>query len=123
MASEVRINLSVQVVHDSFSYLFAPGQIAVDQAAVGRSGHVQSITSAAEEVVDFGDVVTEGYIVLRNLDAAHYVTYGPEQTGAMVVVGKLKPGEVALFRMAPTVVLRAQADTAPVKLQVDLFED
>lgn len=123
MANEIILTVAAQVVNGSFRDTFQPGQLQIDQAAIGRGGYTQLIGYAAEEVVDFGDVSTNGLLILRNLDDTNYVTYGPEDSGAMVVFGKLKPGEVAILRVAPTVVMRAQADTADVLLDVRLYED
>lgn len=122
MASEISISLVVQVTNAPFRETFSPGNLLVDQAAIGRGGYVQNV-GTSEEVINFGDVAANGYCILQNLDAVNYVTYGPESGGAMVVLGKLKPGEVALLRIAPTVVMRAQADTAAVKLDVRLYEN
>ena len=122
MANEIQINVAVQVRNGFLIDQFNPGMLQVDQAAVGRGGSVQ-IIGTSEEVVSFGDVATNGYCILRNLDETNYVTYGPEDTGAMVTLGKLNPGEFAILRIAPTVVMRALADTADVKLEVRLYED
>ena len=124
MANEISISLAFQLVNGYMRESFQPGTLQVTQAAVGRAGHAQSIGFAASEVVDFGDVATNGYLILRNLDEDNYVTYGPDDgADAMVTLGKLKPGEVALLRVAPTVVMRAQANTAAVLLDCKLFED
>lgn len=122
MANEITISLATQVVNGFFRDMFQPGTIQVDQAAIGKGGYVQTI-GTTEEAVSFGDVTTNGYMILRNLDTDNYVTYGPESAGAMVVFGKLKAGEIAILRVAPTVVMRAKADTAPVQLDVRIFED
>jgi len=123
MANEIVLQFGAQVVNGFFRHVFQPGQLQVDQAAIGRAGHAQEIGFAADEVIDFGDISTNGYLILRNLDEDNYVTWGPEDTGAMVTAGKLKPGEIAVLRVAPTVVMRAQADTAAVLLDVCLLED
>ena len=123
MANEINITLSVQVTNGFFKHAFNPGQIQVDQAAPGRGGHAQEI-GTDEETVDFGDVSTEGYLILRNLDDTNFVEYGPQVgTGDMEILGKLEAGEVALLRLSPGVVLRAKADTAAVLLDVCLLED
>lgn len=130
MADEISISVFLRVSNGSHVEEFAPGNISVDQAAIGKGGYVQSI-GTAEEVVDFGDIVdgTEGYMVLRNLDTYHYINYGPESSGAMVVFGVLKPGEVALIRVSPGVIMRAQAiagDTSPAHaslLDVRIYSD
>lgn len=122
MAGTISVSFSATILNTPFRDSIIESGAVVAQAAIGKGGGVQ-IIGTSEEVVNFGDVVTEGDIYLKNVDDTNYVTYGPEDTGAMVVMGKLKPGEFAWFRVAPTVVLRAQADTAPVKLDVRLYED
>ncbi len=125
MADEIKIRISLNVTNGDFLENYAPGQIDVDQAAIGRYGGVQ-IIGTTEEILDFGDVSTAGYLFLRNLDATNYLEYGPESAGsgaAMVILGKLKPGEPALLRLSPGVVMRAKANTAAVKLDIRLFEN
>jgi hypothetical protein len=122
MANEIKISVSVEVANGFFKDSFNPGQIQVNQAAVGKGGAVQVI-GTSEEVVYLGDVSANGYAILRNLDAANFLTFGPENGGAMVVLGRLNAGEVALIRLNPAVVLRAKADTNPVKLDFRIYEN
>jgi hypothetical protein len=122
VANEIQLNISMVVANGTFRDTFVPGPIAVTQSAIGRGGYVQSI-GTSEEVIDFGDVVTNGYAILRNLDTTNYVDYGPESSGALVLMGRLKAGEVAILRVSPGVVMRAIAHTAAVKLDVRLYED
>ena len=123
MANEIKINISATLLNGFQKDQFNPGQISVDQAAEGRGGHVQTI-GTSQEVVDFGDIGTSGYIMLRNLDDTNYVRYGPTSDAATIeLFGKLKPGEVACFRLEPGIVMRAQANVASVKLDVKLWED
>lgn len=124
MANEINVSFNMQVVNGFMREPVQPGTIQIDQAAVGRGGHAQSIGFAAPEVVDLGDVSTNGVLYLRNLDDTNYVTFGPQSDAATIeVLGKLKPGEFAFFRLAPTIILWAQADTADCLLDVKLFED
>jgi hypothetical protein len=122
MAGIITPSFNVTVLNAPFRDSIVEAGAVVAQAEIGKGGGIQ-IIGTSEEVINFGDVVTEGYLYLKNLDDTNYVTYGPEDTGAMVVFGKLKPGEFAWLRVAPTVVMRAQADTADVKLDVRLYED
>lgn len=126
MANEIILSVGLQVKNGSFLDSYQPGLLQIDQTSVGRGGYVQNV-GASEEVIDFGDVVTNGYALLRNLSDTNYVTFGPESGGAMVVFGKLKAGEMAIFRVAPTVVMRAQAENSSVAdhvlLDVRLYED
>ncbi len=119
---EITANLNIEVRNGFFAESIRPGQIRIDQSGIGRGGVVQTI-GTVEEVVTHAEVSTEGVTYLRNLDATNFVQFGPEDTGAMRIIGKLKPGEFAFFRMAPSVVLRAKADTAAVKLDVRVYED
>lgn len=122
MANEITLKFSLQAENGFLKQSVNIGQLQIDQAAAGMAGGAQEI-GTSEEVVDFGDVSTEGLLFLRNLDDTNYIEFGPEDTGAMVAVGKLEPGEFAFFRVKPSVVLRAQADTAACLLQVLLLED
>lgn len=122
MAGTIKPSFNVTILNDPFRDSIVEAGAVVVQAEIGKGGGIQ-IIGTSEEVVAFGDVATEGYIYLKNLDGTNYVTWGPEATGAMVVMGKLKPGEFTWFRVAPTVIMRAQADTAAVKLDVRLYED
>lgn len=122
MSDEISLLISMSVVNGNFRSEFKPPLVKIDQAASGRGGYTQ-IIGTSEEVVNLGDIVTEGWLFLLNTDGTNFVTYGPEDTGAMVLFGKIEPGEPAAMRIAPGVVLRAKADTSDVKLDVLLLED
>jgi hypothetical protein len=124
MANEINLNFILQVNNAAFRDAFAPLPMSLTQTNVGVAGGVQSIPITDTLVAGLTGLTANGYAVLQNLDTTHYVLWGPDNgSGAMVVLGKLKPGECAVVRIAPTVVLRAQADTAAVKLLVRVWED
>ncbi len=123
MANEISLLISASVANGNFTDTFKPPSVKIDQSTDGRGGNTQTI-GTSEEVIDFGGIVSEGMIFLRNLDDTNFVTYGPESAAAMVGGCKIKPGgEPAAFRLTPGSVWRAQADTAPVKLDVTVWED
>lgn len=122
MAGTINYNLSIQIDNAPYYENIASASNSIVQDAIGRGGYVQEI-GTSEEVVAFGDVSVNGWLYLHNLDAANYVTWGPESAGAMVAMGRIEAGEKAWFRVAPSVVLRAQADTGAVLLDVRLYED
>jgi hypothetical protein len=93
-----------------------------NQTTIGKYGGVVSI-GTSEEDLPVGDVGTNGYAFLKNLDPTNYVKWGPKSGGAMVEMGRLKPGEAAWFRVAPGVTIRAIADTAAVKVDYRLYEN
>lgn len=123
-ANAIQVNASVMVVNGAFRDSFTPGPIDIDQENIGRGGHAQLIGFAADEIVDLGDVAgSAGWCTLKNLDETNYVTYGPTNGGAMVALGRLNAGEYAVLRLDASVVLRAQANTADVLLDVTVYEN
>lgn len=113
MANEITMNVALQVRNGKFVDLFNPGQIQINQAAIGQGGPGVQIVGDTNEAVNFGDISTNGIMVLQNLDTNSYVLYGPASGNSMVTFGKLKPGEVAIMRVAPTVTMRAQVTLMP----------
>ena len=121
MANEITINFNLSHTKEPKRAIQA-NQIQIDQTGIGVYDSTVSV-GTSEEVLSFGDITTEGLVVLKNLDDTNFVTVGPESAGAMVGLLKVEPGEVQFFRLLPTATVRAQADTAAVKLQVTVFED
>lgn len=122
MANEITLSFNLQLTNGNYTESVNPGSVRIDQAAIGANGGVYSVPTS-EEVVDTGDVSTEGLLYLQNLDATNYINYGPESGGAMVSIAKLEPGEFAFLRLDSTATLRWQANTAAVKVKMLLLED
>lgn len=121
MANEITLTSKAKVVNGSLTSEFNPGTIQVTQSALGMHAPIV-IVGTSEEDLAVGDISTPGILCMRNLDGTNYVDWGPKSGGAMVAVGRLKPGEVAMFRVGSGVTLRWIANTAPVKVQVWLLE-
>lgn len=115
MADEIRITLSVTVERGSYKATF-PYSDALDQAATGAAGGVQSI-GTSEENLSAGDLANVGYLFMRNLDSTNYVDWGVSDAGAMKAVGRLKAGDVAVLRVKPAAAVRMQANTAACLVQ------
>lgn len=122
MAGTIQLHVRMRVTNGNFNADFDPPQTNVTQTGQGMHRPVVNV-GTTEEVLNFGDIGTEGIVAFRNLDDTNFVTIGPEDTGAMVPAIKIKPGEFQLFRLHPTVVLRAQADTAACLVEMMLLED
>jgi len=122
MAQSLLINLSATAEFGNFKDTFTPGAVTVGLATQGASSGLVDVGTSEEDLA-IGDVgaSTQGFLILRNLDASNYITYGPKSSGAMVAFGRLKAGEVTILRLEPSVVLRWQANTATVKVQTKLF--
>lgn len=122
MANEIRISASLNVTNGNFSFQHLVNA-SVDQATAGGGNPGTVDIGTSEEDIDFGDITTEGYAVIQNLDATNYVQFGPKSGGSMVACGRLKAGEVAILRLEPAVIIRAVANTAACKVFVAVIED
>lgn len=122
MANSLVISTSVVATLGSFKDTFSPGALTVTPAAIGAHCPIVTV-GTSEEDLDVGDVTAsgQGYAILQNLDATNFVTYGPKSGGAMVAMGRLKAGEIAVLRLEPSAVLRWKADSAAVKVSVRLY--
>ena len=126
MPNEINVSLNMQVKNGPYSDYVQPGQIQIDQAAIGREGVVHTVGTSVTTIYSSGggDITTEGLVYLRNLDDTNYCTFGPWSGSSQTTIGKLKPGEYCFFRMDPAIsTLRATADTAAIELDVRIFSD
>jgi len=122
MADELQYTLSGSLTNGKLSDPWKSETVKVTQAAQGAHLPVVSVGTSEEDLA-VGDVGTVGFLWVKNLDAANYVTYGPKSAGAMIAFGRIKSGEVHLIRLEPGVTLRWQANTAAVKVQTRLYEN
>jgi len=122
MASEISVQGTLTVRNGYLYRQHTPGRISVDQATLGGYNAVLSI-GTSEEAIALTDVANAGWAYFRNLDEDNFVEIGPTSGGAIVPFIRLEPGEYAICRLTPAVALRAQADTAAVKLEVSVFSD
>lgn len=124
MAGTIKTQPSIVVTNGSFRSDWNPGQISITQTTLGAFEAIVNV-GTSEEDLTIGDVATPGRVVLYNLDAANFVKWGPKNgSAAMQEMGRLKAGEHAEFRMAPSgVTLRWIADTGACKVMVKVFED
>lgn len=124
MANEITITTALQAVNGNFRFpQIGSGSIKIDQAvAGGGSPGMITATFAAHVLVDLTDLATEGWCYMKNIDLQNFITFG-----VFVVtyfpLGKLKPGESALFRLDPGAVFAVQADTADSQVQIHVMED
>jgi len=125
MAGEVKIVASMSVINSNFVLPKYGGQTqSIDQAAAGGGSPGIVNIGTVEEDIAFGDVTTEGWCFIKNLDNTNFVEFGPKNAGAtMQDWAKLKKGEECVFRFKPGITMRAIADTAAADLQIILLED
>jgi len=122
MADELKLQVTANLTKGNYTSKFEPGLLSITVDAVGGHHPVVDV-GTSEEVISFGDISTEGWCFMRNLDDTNYVQWGPESGGSMITMGRIEAGEVACFRMEPGITLRAKANTAAVLLEFWLIED
>lgn len=123
MADEITINASIRVRNGNLRADINPGSLQIDQAAARGPAPGSVNVGTSEEAIGFGELATLGLLMIHNLDATNFVDFGPESGGAMVAAVRVKPGEVALFRMVPGTTYRAKADTAACNVVFSGFND
>ena len=122
MANETKLTISLTNKNGELTSSFTPGVASIDQAAQGAFAPVVIVSTSEEDLV-VGDISTEGIIVGKNLDLTNFVTVGPSTGGPLHAFMKIKPTEPFAFRLSPGITWRWVADTAPVKVQIQLYED
>lgn len=119
MAGEIRVNFQFDVSKGSFNDNFSLVSQTYDMA--GAYGGVPGAITVGttEETLAFGELATEGFLIMKNLDATNYVRFG-FSTG--VYGGRILPGEIAFFRMEPSVTLYLVANVSPVRVQIKGYD-
>lgn len=123
MANEISVTTNLAVRSGNLQYSRS-GNRSFDLVASSpaKASGIASIGFAAHEALPMADVGTAGWARFENLDATNYVQIGVDVAAAFVPVIKLKPGEIAVCRLA-TNAPYAKAAVAAVKLDYEIFED
>ena len=76
MANEIQVSMSLVVSNGSFKFRFQPGGLQFDQTGTGGGNPGLVSVGTSEENIALGDITTEGWVVMMNLDATNYVEWG-----------------------------------------------
>lgn len=120
MANEITVTGSLAVSNGQYVDSIPTFRVQDDQSSLGGHGSVVEV-GTSEESMPVGDVSSEGWLSIKNLDATNYVEYGPDSTG-MVAFGRLEPGHTHLVKLKSGVTVKWQANTAAVKVKMLLLE-
>lgn len=123
MANEITFNFSGQLANGSLKDLFQPSTLLITQTTALADVQTATVLSASEGDIAFASVTTNGYLIMQNLDSTNFVQYGPKSGGVMIATGKLKAGEIAIWRMMTGVTLRMKADTANCKVMIRAYNN
>ena len=121
-AGAIKVTISGALDNGNLDLSFAPGQVSIEQRRALAHSPIVSV-GTSEEDMPVGDVVTLGWVVIQNLDAANFIKYGPKNAGSMVEFGRLKAGEMCALRLEPGITWTWIADTAACLAHVDIWND
>jgi hypothetical protein len=120
MANEIVLTGGLNVTKSGVT-VSANGSKTIDMSGDQLLGNVQ-IIGTVTEALSFVDVVTIGYVYVKNLDTTNFIEIGlvtAVTSGNALIT--LKAGEFAVFPTRQTVIY-AKADTAPCNLQIVMTE-
>lgn len=120
MANEIRLSVELSVNKSGLQAAKSVQSLA-DQATAGYVSRKQTIPTS-DTVITLTGVTAPRAIVIENLDATNYVKIGPTVAGAIAPIGRLSPGQSMGLFLEPSVVLRAQANTASVDIAFLIVE-
>ncbi len=121
MANEISIQATLTLLKGFHSVKHMPATFQVTQTGVGAAQGTQ-IVPTSDTVVSLTGISNAGWAHFTNVDATNYIEIGPTVAGAIAPFLRLYPGQSAVLRLTPAVVVRAQANTGSVKLQYSILE-
>lgn len=124
MANEIRVTAALEIANGTFSLpRIGAAQLTFDQAGAGGGVPGQVTATTAGVDVDLSALGTEGWLWMKNLDDENFVEWGAYDGAAFHPIGRMEPGEPAVFRLSPGKTLHLKADTASCLVQVLANED
>jgi len=122
MANELELNFSGELDNGTLDHTFPTDALVITQG-LARMFDTTVPCTTSDTAQTFTNITTLGWVRMKNLDATNYVTYGPTAAAAIVPFGRLKPTEVAYFRLEPGITLRTQANTATCNVHFTVLND
>lgn len=124
MADEVRVTAALEVSNGNFSLpKIGNAQLKFDQDVPGGGVPGTLTVAVAGQDVDLSGLSALGWLWMRNLNEDNFVQFGPKSGGTFYPIGRMEPGEPALFRLEDGATLHLKADTADCLVQVLANED
>lgn len=101
--------------------------IAAKTKEITQTGQVVFVDTptiaTSATTISTGSISTLGVAMIENLDSANFIKLGMDVAGTPAYPFKIKAGERYPMRFVPGITIKAIADTAPVKIQVTIYED
>jgi hypothetical protein len=121
MSNELQVSVSITVNNENFTFPRTGNNLQHDQTTAGGGLPGYVVTSTSEATIDTTSLVNEGWCFMKNIDDTDGIEYGPDSTG-MVSFGLLGPGEEALFKLKPGVVMKVKATANSPAAMIFVFE-
>lgn len=118
MANEINISTSISATKNGVT-LSNNSSKTLDMAGDQMISNVQ-IVGITYEAALLGDVVTIGYVFIKNMDTTNFIEVD-SATAMNAFPQKLKAGEFCILK-PETATIYLKADTAPCNVQVVAFE-
>lgn len=118
MANEITNRIAWSLKKGNLSRTFTASN-NITQTGNGIYHNTSSIGTTEESIATFGDVSTEGEVIIRNLDTTNYVQVG-FATGVYGM--RLAAGRVASFPAEPGLTLYLKANTAACLVEILVAE-
>ena len=121
MANEIKILQSLRLLKSTLKNEFTPPQLSLTMTG-SLVYDVTTSVGTAEETAgpSFGDIGTEGFCVIYNLDSTNYVQVGFATTVyGMRLRGASAP---AMFFLEPNATIYLKANTAACNVRVIVYE-
>lgn len=122
MAQEITVQTQLKLVNGSLNLSSTPTifQQQITQSIQAGDGHVVALMAGSDTAITINaSVSTLGWAWFVNLDATNYVEWGPDNAGAINVIGQMNAGEPAgPFRLSPGKTLRMKAHSGDCKVAI-----
>lgn len=125
MANEIQFQLQLKLNNGDLTDAYSTSSVRIAQSVARLVRNVQQI-GTTEEPLDTGDLITPGYAVFANLEAAggNFVDVGSYVGGVFYPFLRVKPTEQQMCRLGiSTAELYAKADTGNVELFYIIYND
>lgn len=124
MANSIALLMGIQHTRTSPQ---SPVNYPTRTITITQSGNVVwsdtvTINTSATTITP-GSVATLGVMIVENLDAANFIKVAVDDGGTPKYWGKVKAGEAYPIRLLPGTTVKMIADTAAVKVQIQIYED
>jgi hypothetical protein len=121
MANELKVTVGVNYANGQASDLIQAKQFSVSQANQELFSRIVNC-STSDTALSISGITTLGVAVIQNLDATNYVDVGPDNSGAILPMARLLPGDPpAIIPLKPGITIRTQAHTAACNVLVKIY--